>query len=83
MEDHLSTSYCTVFGEIVVRLHEKFHSIPIWLMNAITVISGIVSMILPIVTAIRSIVSGGHPQELTVATMALLVLLVIIQFQKT
>ena len=66
-----------------MRLREKFHNIPLWLINAISVISGIVPIIVSIATAISTIMGRVRPQELAIAAAAvLLVLLNIVQFMQ-
>lgn len=63
-------------------MKEKLHNIPLWFINLITVISGIITIITPVVTIFITIASGIVPQVFFVITVVTLSCFTIILFMR-
>lgn len=61
-------------------MKEKLHNTPLWMINLLTIVSGIITIITPIVTIIASVVNGVNINWLVLLTIAVLLFFNLILF---
>ena len=61
-------------------MRNRLNNIPIWIINSITVISGVITIIAPIIASLTFIVNRSMPNTIVIATVVVLIMFIIILF---